>query len=60
MVLKVRNRNTRRHDMVSIWWLLVAFIGGGTAGILVMVLMQMSGRLPEPSTHVSDLNMLQW
>jgi hypothetical protein len=45
--------------MVSIWWLLVAFIGGGTAGMLVMALMEMSGGLPEQSTHVSDLNMLR-
>ncbi len=29
--------------MVSIWWLLVAFVGGGTAGILVVALMQMAG-----------------
>ena len=28
--------------MISIWWLLAAFIGGGWAGMLVMALMQMS------------------
>jgi hypothetical protein len=46
--------------MVSMWWLLVAFVGGGTAGILVMALMQMSGGLPEPSSYVPDLNGTPW
>jgi hypothetical protein len=46
--------------MVSIWWLLAAFIGGGTAGILVTALMHMSGGLPEPSTYAPDLNAQQW
>ncbi len=46
--------------MVSIWWLLVAFVGGGTAGILVMALMQMSGGLPEQSSYAPDLNGTPW
>ena len=33
--------------MVSIWWLLVAFVGGGYAGIFLMALMRMSADLPE-------------
>jgi hypothetical protein len=28
--------------MISIWWLLAAFIGGSWAGMLLMALMQMS------------------
>jgi hypothetical protein len=33
--------------MVSIWWVLAAFIGGGCAGVLVMALMCFVGGLPE-------------
>jgi hypothetical protein len=46
--------------MVSIWWLLAAFIGGGTAGMFVMALMHMSGGLPERSHYVPDLNGTPW
>jgi hypothetical protein len=46
--------------MVSSWWVLAAFIGGGCAGLLVISLMQMAGGLPEPSAHVPDLNGLPW
>jgi len=35
--------------MTSAWWLLVAFVGGGCAGILLMALMRMAGDLPEQS-----------
>ncbi len=33
--------------MVSIWWVLTAFIGGGCAGVLVMALMCFAGGLPK-------------
>jgi hypothetical protein len=33
--------------MVSVWWVLAAFIGGGCAGVLVMALMCFAGGLPE-------------
>ena len=46
--------------MVSFWWVLAAFIGGGCASVLVMTLMQMAGGLPEQSAHVPDLNGLPW
>jgi hypothetical protein len=46
--------------MVSLWWVLAAFIGGGCAGFLVMALMQMSGGLPEQSAHAPDLNGTPW
>ena len=35
--------------MISVWWVLVAFVGGGCAGTLVMALMRMSADLPEQS-----------
>src|SRR3981081_1888357 len=35
--------------VTSAWWLLVAFVGGGCAGILLMALMRMAGDLPEQS-----------
>ena len=35
--------------MTSAWWLLVAFVGGGWAGVLIMALMRMAGDLPEQS-----------
>jgi uncharacterized membrane protein YfcA len=46
--------------MVSFWWVLAAFIGGGCAGLLVTALMHMSGGLPEQSAHAPDLNELPW
>ena len=46
--------------MLSIWWLIVAFVIGGVAGVLVMALMQISGGLPEQSTHAPDLNGVPW
>jgi hypothetical protein len=43
--------------MVSAWWLIVAFVVGGCAGIFLMALMRMAGGLPEPSTaRIPDLN----
>ena len=33
--------------MVSFWWVLVAFVGGGCAGVLVMALMCFAGGRPE-------------
>lgn len=43
--------------MVSIWWVLAAFLLGGSAGMLLMVLMQLVGGLPETTTpsHSVDL-----
>jgi len=46
--------------MVSIWWLMVAFIGGGCAGVLALALMRMSGGLPEQSSYAPDLNGTPW
>ena len=33
--------------MISFWWVLAAFIGGGSAGVLVMALMCFARGLPE-------------
>ena len=46
--------------MVSIWWVIVAFIGGGCLGILTIALMRMSGGLPERSQYAPDLNGTPW
>jgi hypothetical protein len=39
--------------MISTWWLLAAFIGGGWMGMLLFALMQMSRDLPKQSTRAS-------
>ena len=46
--------------MVSFWWVLIAFIGGGWAGILVMALMQMACGFSKRFAHATDLNALSW
>jgi len=46
--------------MVSAWWLLLAFFGGGCAGVLIAALARMSGELPEPSPSVPDLKAQPW
>ena len=40
--------------MTSAWWLLVAFVGGGSAGILLMALMQLAGGLPAQQTNAQE------
>jgi RsiW-degrading membrane proteinase PrsW (M82 family) len=46
--------------MISLWWVIAAFFGGGFAGILVMALMYRSGGLPDQSAQRADLNGLRW
>jgi hypothetical protein len=43
--------------MISTWWLLAAFFGGGCAGLLIFALMQISADQPEMSTTVSELDL---
>jgi len=43
--------------MVSIWWLLAAFLLGGSAGMLAMVLMQLVGSLPESRTPTITIDL---
>jgi hypothetical protein len=40
--------------MISFWWLLAAFAGGGCAGVLLMAAMQFARDLPEhaPSRRI--------
>jgi hypothetical protein len=45
--------------VISLWWVLAAFIGGACAGVLVISLLQMAGGLPEQSAHAPDLNGLR-
>jgi len=42
--------------MVSAWWLVVAFLAGGYAGILLMALMSISreSEEPEPESPLLD------
>ena len=42
--------------MISIWWLLAAFIGGGGVGMLLMALMQMSADQSKQSACALDLD----
>jgi hypothetical protein len=37
--------------MVSAWWLLATFLGGGWIGMLLFALMSMSRKLPRHSTQ---------
>jgi hypothetical protein len=46
--------------MVSIWWLLAAFLGGGFIGMLLFALMSMSSREPRQSTQVPLESRLDW
>ena len=46
--------------MVSLWWVLVAFFGGGCVGVMLMALVHMSGGLPDQSAQRVDLNGLHW
>jgi hypothetical protein len=44
---------SKEPAVTSAWWLLVAFVGGGCAGILLMALMRMAGDLPKQSNTCS-------
>ena len=46
--------------MVSAWWIVAAFIGGGFAGMLMIALMSMSGDVPKQSTEGPDLHVTPW
>ena len=52
-------RAKKRGNWMGLAWLVIAaFWIGGCAGVMVMVLMQMSGSLPAQSTHAPDVNRL--
>jgi uncharacterized protein involved in exopolysaccharide biosynthesis len=50
----------RGNQMLSMWWVIVAFLLGGCAGILVMALMHMASGLPKQLAQAPDLNGLPW
>jgi hypothetical protein len=41
--------------MISVWWGVVAFIGGTWAGFFVAALMRMSADRQDPALYASDL-----
>jgi hypothetical protein len=43
--------------MLSFWWVIVAFLAGGVAGVLVMTLMQVAGGLPKQLAQAPDLDL---
>ena len=46
--------------MVSAWWLLLAFVGGGLAGTMVTAVMHMAAYQPKQSPRVPNLNNVPW
>jgi hypothetical protein len=40
--------------MVSTWWLIVAILGGASAGMLAMALMQIAGEISDQPSAVPD------
>ena len=44
------------HMAVSIWWVLCAFVGGGSAGIVLTALLRVSADRPEPSGELQALD----
>jgi hypothetical protein len=56
----LRDHGKRGCQMVSFWWVVAAFIGGGWVGVLLMALMHMAGSLPEQSSKTPDLNGMPW
>jgi uncharacterized membrane protein YfcA len=41
--------------MVSVWWVIAAFIGGGCAGVLLMAMMFIAGNEPAQSAGTPNL-----
>jgi RimJ/RimL family protein N-acetyltransferase len=46
--------------MISAWWLVVAFVGGGLAGTVLAALMHMAAHQPRQSERVPELNGTPW
>jgi hypothetical protein len=55
-----REQEKRGKQMLSMWWVIAAFLAGGFAGVLVIALMQMGGGLPKQLAHAPDLNAMPW
>jgi len=41
--------------MVSFWWVVAGFVGGGFVGVLLMALMVMAGSVSERPSNAPDL-----
>ena len=47
--------------MVSAWWLLLTFVGGGLAGTMLMAVLQMSAHQPKQSaSRLPNFNSMPW
>jgi len=47
--------------MISAWWLLLAFVGGGLAGTMLMAVLQMAADQPKQSaSQVPNFNNMPW
>jgi hypothetical protein len=47
--------------MVSAWWLLLTFVGGGLAGTMLMAVLQMSAHQPKrSSSRLPNFNSMPW
>ncbi len=42
--------------MVSVWWIVAAFVGGGFLGMLVFAVMAMASDQPKQLTHMPDFD----
>ena len=45
--------------MVSFWWIVAAFVGGGFAGMLLIALMVMASDEAKQLAHMPDLDVTQ-
>ena len=41
--------------MLSTWWLIVAILGGGIAGVVAMALLQLAGTISRQPSTMPDL-----
>lgn len=46
--------------MISAWWVVAAFVGGGFAGVLLMALLHLAGGVSEQASSAPDLNRMPW
>jgi hypothetical protein len=46
--------------MISFWWIVAAFIGGGVLGMLVIALMHTAANMPKQATEIADLDVTSY
>ncbi len=44
--------------MISAWWILRVLVAGGSLGMLIMALMNVSGGLPEQRMNIDEVAVL--